>query len=399
MNRSAPAVSAGGAPTWWAAQGGAEVTVVLPLVLAGLCTAGLAGNLLLLLLLAHQLRRGKSSPAHAWLLNLCAADLGLALYGVPARIAAYARRSWVLGRFVCKTSDWLLQGCLVAKSLSWAAVAHARYRSALSSASCKCPGWSWRRRAGLLGAAWLAALLLPLPQLLFAEVAPAARSGSLACLFQAPGHAATFMDIFSKVYPVVASLVPAGFTCSCYWRALRLRAARKKNRLARPGAGGGPPSQKATWALLCLSILFHAMWLPQWVLWLWERHRRPSGQSPAPPAALAVVAELLLFLNSALSPGVFMATSGEFREGLRSLWTALSCRKEAAAAAEEEGPPRAGPSRAAAGENPQPLRDLSPEVVAAAGAEKVLPDVEHFWKDRRNTTAGEESDPVPWEHQ
>ncbi|CAI5784923.1 Gprotein-likeprotein coupled receptor 151-like [Podarcis lilfordi] len=383
MNSSQAVFFAGG-PQWWRAG-----SAVLPLLLAGLCLASLAGNLLLLTVLIHELRRGKISPANALVLNLCSADLILVVCCLPTRIATYSRRSWVFGSFVCKATDWLLHGCLVAKSLTWAAVGQARYKhvvsssSSSSSSSSKCLGLSWRRLAGLLASAWLAALLLPLPHLLFTYLeAGGAPGGLLYCVFRSPPYAANFMDVFSKVYPLIAYLAPAGFTFSCYWRALRAQRGGRRNRLAKPGS---PQSKKVTWVLLGLTLLFQATWLPAWVAWLWERH---SGGGPQPPPALIFAAEVLIFLDGALNPGVFLATSGEFREGLRSLRRGLSCRGDEARRPRSE-------------ETPQSLQDLKEEEdrEAAAAQEKVLPDVEHFWKDRRNTVAGEESDPVPWEHQ
>ncbi|XP_033015481.1 G-protein coupled receptor 151-like [Lacerta agilis] len=322
MNSSQAVFFAGG-PQWWRAG-----NAVLPLLLAGLCLASLAGNLLLLAVLIHELRRGMISPANALVLNLCSADLILVVCCLPTRIATYSRRSWVFGGFVCKVTDWLLHSCLVAKSLTWAAVGQARYKhvvSSSSSSSSKCLGLSWQRLLGLLASAWLAALLLPLPHLLFTYLeASGAPSGLLYCVFRSPPYAANFMDVFSKVYPLIAYLAPAGFTFSCYWRALRAQKGGRRNRLAKPGS---PQSKRVTWVLLGLTLLFQAAWLPAWVAWLWERH---SGGGPQTPPALIFAAEVLLFLDGALNPGVFLATSGEFREGLRSLRRGLSCRGDGA---------------------------------------------------------------------
>ncbi|XP_061438943.1 G-protein coupled receptor 151 protein-like [Rhineura floridana] len=368
------------------AGGGAESPVaLLPWFLAGVCLVSLAGNLLLLVVLVHQLRRGATCAANALVLNLCSADLLLGVYCLPTRIIAYSRRSWVLDGFVCKTADWLLHGCLVAKSLTWAAVGHARRKQVASSSSSspQCLSLSWPRLAGLLAAAWLAALLLPLPHLLFARLeVGGAGSELLSCVFRSPPYASNFMAVFSKVYPLVACLAPAGFAGSCYWRSLRGQRGRR-NRLARPSS---PQSKRATWVLLGLTLLFQATWLPEWVVWLWERH---SQGSPWPPPALVFAAEALVFLDGSLSPAVFLAASGDLRDGLRSLWKKLSCSE---GGVEEEGAGR--PAGAKPGGEVQEDRDG-----AAAAVEKVLPDVEHFWKDRRNTSAGEESDPIPWEHQ
>ncbi|XP_060103412.1 G-protein coupled receptor 151 protein-like [Heteronotia binoei] len=350
---------------WRWPAGGVEATVVLPSVLGGLGAAGAAGNLLLVAVLVYEVRRGKRSAANALLLNVGAADLLLALGCLPPRVAAYARRAWPGGGVLCRADGWLLHGCLVAKSLSWAALSHARYRHHLRSPA-KRPAWSL---AGLLAAVWGAALLLPLPLLLFGRLEEGGARGRLFdCAFRPPAGAAGFIDVFGKVYPLAAYVAPAAFTWACYGRALRLR--------ERGGGGGkrlGRPSHQVTRTLLGLSLLFQATWLPQWLAWLWERHRG------GPPPALLALAEVLLFLDAACNPAVFAATSGECRAGLRGLCGGLRCRG----------------GRGASREPPQPMRDLDGE----AAPENVLPDVEHFWKDRRNAAPREESDPVPWEHQ
>ncbi|KAM6441448.1 G-protein coupled receptor 151-like [Liasis olivaceus] len=375
MNSSQTALSAGGGP-----EGGAALAGALPSLLAAVAVASLTGNLLLLAALAYQLRRGTASGAHALALNLCAADLTLSLYCLPPRIVAYARGSWLLGGFVCRTADWLLHGCLVAKSLTWAAVGHARRKEAVSARSAspsQGPGRSGRRLAAVLASLWAAALLLPLPHLLFSRVGPGEPRGRLSCDLAAPARASRFMDVFSKAYPLLACLAPSGFACSCYWRALR-GPGPGKPRLAKAGL----QKRKGTWVLLGLTLLFHATWLPAWTAWLWKRHRA-LGEG-GPPLALAFAADLLLGLNGALGPGLFLHSADELRRGLRHVWQALTCGGGPA----EEGAQSSGQAGAAGGRTRPSLP-----------AESILPDVEYFWKDRKSIAAGDESDPVPWEHQ
>ncbi|XP_067389714.1 G-protein coupled receptor 151-like [Emydura macquarii macquarii] len=330
MNRSQPVPAAGGQ---------LEGTLALPLLLAGLGLASLAGNLLLLAGLGQELRRGRGSPLHAGLLHLCAADLLLLLLCAPLRLAAACRRAWPLGALLCRASDWLLHGFLLAKSLALAAVGRARLQQL---------GGPGRPRGRppplllLLPLLWLPALGLPLPLLLFTRLEPGPDGPR--CLFQPPpgAAAAAFMRVFGAAYPLLALLLPAAFTAGCYWRALRAR--------------GPPPPGPGTRRLLGLSLLVHAAWLPEWGLWLWGRH---GGTRP--PPALAGLAQAALFLPGALSPALLLL---------------LRARRGGAGAAERSQPP------------PEP---------PAAG--KVLPDVQHFWQNRRSAAAGEESDPRPWEHQ
>ncbi|XP_074808184.1 G-protein coupled receptor 151 protein-like [Natator depressus] len=290
---------------------GLDGTLALPLVLAALGLAGLAGNLLLLAVLGQELRRGRGSPPLAGLLHLCGADLLLLLLCAPLRLAAACRRAWPLGGPLCRGSDWLLHAALLAKCFALAAVGR----------------------------------LEPSPD-------------GPRCLFQPPPGAAGFMRVFDAAYPLLALLLPAAFTGGCYWRALRARG---------PPGQRPPPPGPATRLLLGLCLLFHAAWLPEWGLWLWGR----LGGARLPPAALAGLAQAALFLPGALGPAVLLAACPELRAGLRALAR------------------RGGPGAA---ERTQALRE-------APAAEKELPDLQHFWQHRRDTAAGEESDPVPWEHQ
>uniref|UniRef100_A0ABM5GL77 G-protein coupled receptor 151-like n=1 Tax=Pogona vitticeps TaxID=103695 RepID=A0ABM5GL77_9SAUR len=384
MNGSARPVFAGGPPGWWAGAG-AGLPVLLPVLFGGVGLAGSLANLLLLAVVRHQLRRGRLPPAEALLLlSLASSDLLLALVCLPARVATYARRSWPLGRILCRTSDWLLHGCLAAKSLAWAAVGQARGRG-------RGRAWGRRRLAATVGACWAAAWLLALPHLLFARLeGRPPPGGTLCCLFRTPdGAAAAFMTVFSTLYPLAACVAPAACAACGFWRAGRRREGRparaprlaKASRPARPGGAG---------LLWGLALLFHASWLPLWAAWLWERHsalaRSPS--SPPPPELFLAAAEALVFLDGALGPGLLLGLSPELRQGLKSLGRRLNCRQEEE---EEGGRPLGENSPSQPAERPHALGRLPPE--------RVLPDVEHFWKDRRNTAPGEESDPVPWEHQ
>ncbi|CAM2113742.1 unnamed protein product [Caretta caretta] len=332
---------------------GLDGTLALPLVLAALGLAGLAGNLLLLAVLAQELRRGRGSPPLAGLLHLCGADLLLLLLCAPLRLAAACRRAWPLGGPLCRGSDWLLHAALLAKCFALAAVGRARLQQLAGPA----PGPPGPRPPLLpLLLLWLPALGLPLPLLLFSRLEPSPDGPR--CLFQPPPGAAGFMRVFDAAYPLLALLLPAAFTGGCYWRALRARG---------PPGQRPPPPGPATRLLLGLSLLFHAAWLPAWGLWLWGRH----GGARLPPAALAGLAQAALFLPGALGPAVLLAACPELRAGLRALAR------------------RGGPGAA---ERTQALRE-------APAAEKELPDLQHFWQHRRDTAAGEESDPIPWEHQ
>ncbi|KAM4709880.1 G-protein coupled receptor 151-like [Discoglossus pictus] len=377
---------------------GMEITVALPLILATICLVGFAGNLLLIAILLHDYRKGKCSVVNCLVINLGATDLLIILFCIPVRIVTYAKQSWVFGSFVCKTTDWFLHTCLIVKSFTLAAIGQARYKHVVTPP--KFISFNKTYVVVVLLVIWTLSFLFPLPHLIFTQLQVKQESmfsmkeETLICNFDIPEYASSFMNVFSKLYPLLAYVLPMFFTFCCYMRALRRRKERR-NRVPNPRI----LSRKITSMLMSISLAFEAMWLPEWIVWVWARHS--SFGTLQPPTALMVLAQVILFLNSTLNPAVFLAVSDEFREGFKNIWMVLRCGKCNGA----------GHSRA--GENGsdmvtstiQSLQDLHSTSGLPAPhdsrlkEEKILPDVEHFWQDRRNTTAGEDNDPMPWEHQ
>ncbi|KAM8940466.1 G-protein coupled receptor 151-like [Pelodytes ibericus] len=371
-------------------EAGMEITVVLPLILTIICLVGFTGNLLIIAILLHDFRKGKCSVVNCLVINLGATDLLLVLFCIPVHIVSYAKQSWAFGHFVCKTSDWFLHSCLIVKSFTLAAISQARYKHVVTPP--KFLSFSKKHVWVVLILVWTFSLVLPLPQLIFSRLEM--KQGGWFCSFDIPGYAYNFMSVFSKLYPLLCYVIPMFLTFGCYMRALRRRKERR-NRVPNPRM----VSRKVTSMLMSVSLAFEAMWLPEWIVWLWARHSNFGNLQP--PTALMVLAQVILFLNCTLNPGVFLAVSDEFREGFKNVWTMMRCR------------PGNGTGLSRAGENGsdmvtstiQSLQDLRSTSGLRASQEsklkedKILPDVEHFWQDRRNTTAGEENDPMPWEHQ
>ncbi|KAG8541049.1 hypothetical protein GDO81_029810 [Engystomops pustulosus] len=358
---------------------GSGVRVALPLFLTFICVIGFSGNLLLVAILIHDLRKGKCSEVNCLVVNVGATDLLLLLFCIPVRIATYAQQSWLFGGFVCRTTEWFLHSCLAVKSFTLAAIAQARYRHVVTPP--KLLGFRRRRLVLELLCAWAVSLLLPLPHLLFTRLRRGRQGWT--CGFHIPDYASNFMNVFSKVYPLLAYVLPMIFSFCCYLRALRRKEMR--NRAPIPRA----LSRRVTSMLMSVSLAFDAMWLPEWIVWVWSRHS--SYGLLQPPNALMILAQVVLFLNCTINPAVFVAVSEEFREGLKNVWT--TCRQCGTT----------GPSRGENGPSTvQTLHSMSSHRASQDSKmkeDKILPDVEHFWQDRRNTTAGEETDPMPWEHQ
>ncbi|XP_077136237.1 G-protein coupled receptor 151-like [Ranitomeya variabilis] len=365
---------------------GPLVTVVLPSLLTLVCLAAVVGNLLLTTILLQDCRKGRWSVMNCLVVHVGGADLLLALLCLPLQIATYAQQSWLFGGFLCKTAEWFLHSCLAAKSFTLAAIAYVRCQHVLTPPRllpCGCG-----QVAALLLSSWAGSLLLPLPLLLYAQLS--VDRGTITCGFHVPDDASSFMDAFSKLYPLLAYVLPMVFSFCCYIRALRRR--ERRIRMPDPRA----VSRRTTSMLMSVSLAFDAMWLPEWIVWIWSRHSASGLLQP--PSALMAVAQMILFLNCTINPAVFLAVSDEFREGLKNLWTACT-------QCDGSGVSRAENGSDMGTNTVQSLQDLHSTSALRASQdsknkdEKILPDVEHFWQDRRNTTAGEENDPMPWEHQ
>ncbi|XP_033889995.1 G-protein coupled receptor 151-like [Acipenser ruthenus] len=372
---------------------GMEITVVLPVILAVICFVGVVGNLLILAILIHDFRKGKTSIVNALVINLTTADLLIILFCIPIRAVTYFKQSWTFGSFVCKTTDWFLHCCLVAKSFTLAAMGQARYNYVLNPP--KFLHLHPKRLIGVVLSIWTISSVLPIPHVIFTAMEEE-QSNNL-CVFEIPFYASNFMSVFSKIYPVVAYMLPMLFTVTCYTKAM-LRTKPRRIRTSNPRH----QSKRITLMLMCVSCAYALMWLPEWIGWIWARHS--YNKSSAPPATFMIYVQVLLFVNSTVNPMILMAMSEDFRDGLASIWGLVKCRRPRGAG--ENRSPKAEENGAEMGTSVihslQDLQTLPIEEHTEASANKtgiILPDVEHFWQHRRNTTAAEETDPIPWEHQ
>ncbi|XP_067833877.1 G-protein coupled receptor 151-like [Heptranchias perlo] len=373
-----------------------ELKIALPVVLGVICLVGLAGNTIVVTVLMYDFRQGRSSVVNGLILVLSATDLLILVFCVPLRAVIYSKASWSFGWLVCKSSDYFLQACLSAKSFILAAVGHARYRHMANPPrhiQFKC-----QRVMALTCSIWSVALLLPIPHWLFSTTKRNGRETS--CVLAIPPHATNFMKAFSIAYPLVAYGMPMTFAITCYIKAL-LKTKPRRNRTPNRRY----KIRRATIMLWGLSVAFAVMRLPDWVGWIWARHREVG--SPMPPVALLVLAQVVLFANCTLNPLLLLAVSEEFKEGLRNIWMRASCRKARRSAAGQAGAAAFGKkgSEAKVRSAARSLRGL-PTISAREDVtiyqdsdQNIPPDVQHFWQERKNAAKAENDDPIPWECQ
>lgn len=360
---------------------GEETRAALPVILIGICVSGAIGNLLVLLIFAHDFRQSRGSEVKALLASLASTDLSILLLCAPVRAVTYYRRTWTLGAFVCNTADWFQHACVAAKTFTLAAATRASHTAVSPPHSA---GPTWVR--GALAFIWTGSMVLPVPQLLFASVVKYG-SGDAVCISQVPACAADFMTLFSKVYPCVVFVLPVVIALGHHTRALHAAV----NYAAEPEPEPEPKCQsKVTLVLLCLSGALGLMLLPEWATFTWAR----LGSS-RPPVGLVLFAQVLLYASSALSPVILMIMYDDVRQGLVTMWFVATCRGS------RQPPLSAGNKCVKAEGNGTETGTVNVvnELSSEAEGEKTFPDVEHFWTGRRNTQVEEEQDPVPWERE
>ncbi|XP_060903461.1 G-protein coupled receptor 151 [Labrus mixtus] len=400
-----------------------ELRVLVPAILGVICVLGAACNLTAMVILFSNAHRGKLSLINSLIFNMMFADGLVLAFSMPFRAASFSKASWDLGWVVCKTADWFLQSCMAAKSFTVAVMAKACYRYVSN------PTQQVSIHLGSILVVfffiWLSACSVTIPHWLFATLQR--RSRGLVCVLAVPPEAQNFMSVYVKAYPLVVYCAPLSFALIYFWKAYgqgQRRSSKTQNLRTQIRA------RKLTLMLFSLTVAMAILWLPQWVVWLWERHiaeRDIEGAKPLAsslPLLLTLSAQLLTFSLSLVNPLIVLFLSEEFREGYKGLWRRLTLRKQL--------PPKhkAGPHMPTAPQSPCPRpetsvqlrgensfgssssqgqsRQAQPQTEQEGGREIdmvslkdgiVLPDLEHFWHERETGSLTDENDPVPWEHQ
>lgn len=399
-----------------------ELRVLVPAILGVICILGAACNLTAMVILFSSAHRGKLSLINSLIFNLMFADLLMLMFTMPFRAASYSKASWNLGWAVCKTADWFLQSCMAAKSLTVAFMA---------KACCRYVSNPTRQVSIHMGSIllvpffiWLSACSVTIPLWLFAKLQRGIHG--LVCVTKIPPEAQAFMSVYVKAYPLGVYCTPLSFALMYFCKAYghcQHRSSKTQN------LRNQIRSKRLTLMLFSLTVAMAVLWLPQWVVWVWERHmaqKETDGAQPpvfSPPIFLTLSAQLLTFSLSLVNPLIVLFLSEEFRESYRGLWRRLTLRKQ------PPPKPKLGPHTPTSLRSPCPRREPSgeggvqlsfsqkpsseaqpqPEEETAAGGTDtdrvslkdgaVLPDVEQFWQERETGSQGEENDPVPWENQ
>ncbi|XP_074530568.1 G-protein coupled receptor 151 [Halichoeres trimaculatus] len=402
-----------------------ELRVLVPAILGVICVLGVACNLTAMVILFSNAHRGKLSLINSLIFNLMFADGLVLAFSVPFKAASFSKASWELGWVVCKTADWFLQSCMAAKSFTVAVMAKACYRYVSN------PTKQVSIHLGSILVVfffiWLSACSVTIPLWLFASLQRRIRG--LVCVLVVPPEAQNFMAVYIKAYPLGVYCAPLSLALMYFWKAYgqcQRRSSKTQNLRTQIR------SRKLTLMLFSLTVAMAILWLPQWVVWLWERHiaeKETEGAKPlvsSLPLLLILSAQLLTFSLSLVNPLIVLSLSEEFREGYRGLWRRLTLRKQ------PPPKPKPGPHKPSATQSPCPRPETSvelrgessfrascsqgphrkaqPQTEQGGGGGReidrvslkdgiVLPDLEQFWHERETGSYNDENDPVPWEHE
>ncbi|KAI4891224.1 hypothetical protein NFI96_010448 [Prochilodus magdalenae] len=343
---------------------GEDTALILPFVLGAICALGIGGNVLLLAVVTNNVKTTGASDTAAMLANLSATDLLLLALCAPARALTYRKRAWTLGSVACRMTEWLQHGCLAAKAFTLALLGRARHD--LHSHVASDAQFKMKRTVMTAGAVWTTALAFPVADIVFSNLH--VKGNVSLCVSELPLHSSKFVRVYGKVLPLAAYAVPFVFATVCHVRAIFKSIPRAREAsAARRG--------EIALSLLSVTAANALALLPEWGAWAWARHGAREGCGP--PAALLVLAEVCMYLASALSPAILLSTLVPLRESLTRSCVRLAGRR--------------------AVNNAKTQRRSSASEVGTDEFGRTLPDLEHFWSGRQNPTVPDNTDPFPWE--
>uniref|UniRef100_A0A3B3ZWV3 Vasopressin V2 receptor n=1 Tax=Periophthalmus magnuspinnatus TaxID=409849 RepID=A0A3B3ZWV3_9GOBI len=333
-------------PNSTALQRDSLLAVAEVVVLSAILVLALMGNGLVLLVLLRQ--KQNHSPLHQFMLNLCVADLVVALFQVLPQLVWDARGRFPGPDALCRLVKYLQVLGMFASSYMIVAMTLDRHYAICCPLQAHRSGAMHRWNSFIL-VAWALALLLSLPQVFIfsrSEVAP----GEFECW----GHFAptwglkayvTWMTLAVFILPVLIITVCQirifrEIHSSLYLRSGRhlhsasLAAVRLERETAPPAVPGlsshpkapsrlgevGGAMSKTVRMTLVIVVVYSLCWAPFFIVQLW------AAWDPNPPQNGAVFTLLMLLasLNSCTNPWIYSAFSTTISPQLRLL---LLCQR------------------------------------------------------------------------
>ncbi|XP_045372657.1 relaxin-3 receptor 1-like [Camelus bactrianus] len=253
-----------------------------------LCTIGLVGNVLVLVLVRSQQRR-RGSLLNCFLLNLAATDLQFVLTLPFWAVGVVRDFSWPFGGAMCKVVLTLTVLNMYASSFFLSAMSvepTARWRALLPSR----PGTPWAVCVCCL--LWATAVLATAPTALFATAASV--GGERLCLLRFPDGCPNWLALYHLQKIAVAFVLPLATLGTCSLLLLRF-------------LRGGAHASRRGQALTLWGVLIKLNAMP------WDRAYF-LAQVYLFPVSIG-----LAHFNSCLNPLLYCLLRRDFRQGLREL--------------------------------------------------------------------------------
>ncbi|TFJ99025.1 nicotinamide N-methyltransferase-like [Platysternon megacephalum] len=262
---------------------------------------GVPGNAAVIWVIGYGMQRTVNT---VWFLNLAVADL-LCCLALPflALPVAHGNR-WELGDFACKLFPSLTILNMFASVLLLMTISVDR--CALVTRPVWCQNHRTTRLAwGLSGAAWLLALLMTLPTLIFRKTHAEAFSDKVTCVLEYARVASyqTAVEVSVATFRFTAGfLVPFVVIATCYGLVLARVRGSCLVRWHRP-----------TVVVLVVIVGFFACWLPYHVVGLILAALAPSARLYKLADATQPLVVSLAYVNSCLNPIIYVGMGRGFR--------------------------------------------------------------------------------------
>ncbi len=214
----------------------------------------------------------------------------------------------------CRTTEWIQHSCLAVKAFTLLATSQARHH--FSSHPEEESNLRQKNVVITLMIIWTVALVLPVPDIVFSRLKEV---GNISlCVSEFTFHSHDAMRVFSKMLPLGIYVLPIILSAVCHIRTIFLikPSSHEESLLTR--------QYESSLMYLCVIALNTLMMLPEWVSWVWMRHR--SGESCKPSDGLLIFAQVCVYLSSAFFPAILLTMHVPLRESLSNLCSLLACR-------------------------------------------------------------------------
>ncbi|XP_056897082.1 vasopressin V2 receptor-like [Takifugu flavidus] len=313
-------------------QRDAALAVAEVVLLAVILVMALLGNGLVLVVLLRRKRR--HNPLHQFMLNLCVADLVVALFQVLPQLVWDAKGRLPGPDILCRLVKYLQVFGMFASSYMIVAMTMDRHYAICCPLQAHRSG-ATHRSTSYSALAWGLSLVLSLPQAFIfsrSEVAPGVYEcwGNFAESWGLKAYV-TWMTLAVFILPVLIITVCQVKIFVEIHNNLYLKSKRRLSAAPRPtgrgGAGGAGGGGGVTAALsktvrmtLVIVLVYSLCWAPFFSVQLW------AAWDPDPPQNGAVFTLLMLLasLNSCTNPWIYSAFSNSVSPELRLL---LLCRR------------------------------------------------------------------------